>query len=356
MEQNHCTTKTGKWKQLTERDRYKIEAYFQAGLKAQEIAEHIGCSKRTIERERRLGMTPQLKAATKAIKSCGDIQVQCVYLADVAQRRHEENAARKGRGLKIGKDHGLARHIEHKIKTEKWSPAAIIGELCQRGWRYNVRICVKTLYNYIDQQLFLGITNEDLPYKKNQGDQRAKSSRTVAWNNRDGKSIEERPDKVNRRKDFGHWEIDLVVGRKGTKPVILTLLERQTRKSLYVLVKNKSQKEVLQALRRLQRRVKGNFTQVFKSITADNGSEFLDGEGLKCATKCEEVYYAHPFSSWERGSNENGNRMLRRFLPKGTDFSKLKPKELQRIEDWVNNYPRKIFGYKTANDMYAAIL
>ena len=356
MEQNHCTTKTGKWKQLTERDRYKIEAYFQAGLKAQEIAEHIGCSKRTIERERRLGMTPQLKAATKAIKSCGDIQVQCVYLADVAQRRHEENAARKGRGLKIGKDHGLARHIEHKIKTEKWSPAAIIGELCQRGWRYNVRICVKTLYNYIDQQLFLGITNEDLPYKKNQGDQRAKSSRTVAWNNRDGKSIEERPDKVNRRKEFGHWEIDLVVGRKGTKPVILTLVERQTRKSLYVLVKNKSQKEVLQALRRLQRRVKGNFTQVFKSITADNGSEFLDGEGLKCATKCEEVYYAHPFSSWERGSNENGNRMLRRFLPKGTDFSKLKPKELQRIEDWVNNYPRKIFGYKTANDMYAAIL
>ena len=301
-------------------------------------------------------MTPQLKPATKAIKTCGDIQVQCVYLADVAQRRHEENAARKGRGLKIGKDHGLARHIEHKIKTEKWSPAAIIGELCQRGWRYNVRICVKTLYNYIDQQLFLGITNEDLPYKKNQADQRAKSSRTVAWNNRDGKSIEERPDKVNRRKEFGHWEIDLVVGRKGTKPVILTLVERQTRKSLYVLVKNKSQKEVLQALRRLQRRVKGDFTQVFKSITADNGSEFLDGEGLKRATKCEEVYYAHPFSSWERGSNENGNRMLRRFLPKGTDFSKLKPKELKRIEDWVNNYPRKIFGYKTANDMYAAIL
>ncbi len=98
MEQNHCTTKTGKWKQLTERDRYKIEAYFQAGVKPQEIAEHIGCSKRTIERERRLGMAPQLKPATKAIKACGDIQVQWAYLADVAQRRHEENAARKGRG------------------------------------------------------------------------------------------------------------------------------------------------------------------------------------------------------------------------------------------------------------------
>ena len=114
------------------------------------------------------------------------------------------------------------------------------------------------------------------------------------------------------------------------------------------------QKEVLQAIRRAHRRVKGDFTQVVKSITADNGSEFLDGKGLQKAAKCDEVYYAHPFSSWERESNENGNRILRRFLPKGTGLSTLKPRELKQIEDWVNNYPRKIFGYKTANDMYAA--
>ena len=356
MEQCHCTTHTRKWKQLTEQDRYKIEAYFEMGMKPQEIAERIGYSKRTIERELRLGRTEQLRPATKAIKTCGEVQMQRVYLADAAQRRHEENAARKGRGLKIDKDHDLARHIEHKIKTEKWSPAAVIGDLCQRGWGYDVRICVKTLYNYIDQQLFLSITSEDLAYQKKRGSRASRSRRTIAWNNRDGKSIDERPEAVNSREEFGHWEIDLVVGRKGTKRVILTLVERQTRKSLYILVKNKSQKEVIQALRRLQRRVKGDFTQVFKSITADNGSEFLDGEGMKRAAKCSEVYYAHPFSSWERGSNENGNRMLRRFLPKGMDFSTLKPKELQRIEDWVNNYPRKIFGYKTANDMYAAMI
>ena len=106
----------------------------------------------------------------------------------------------------------------------------------------------------------------------------------------------------------------------------------------------------------MQRRVKGDFTHVFKNITADNGAEFLDGEGIKRAAKCGEVYYAHPYSSWERGSNENGNRMLRRFLPNGTDFSKLKPKELQRIEDWGNNDPCKIFGYKSSNDMYAAMI
>lgn len=163
----------------------------------------------------------------------------------------------------------------------------------------------------------------------------------------------ERPESVDSREEAGHWEIDLVVGKQGTKPVILTLVERKYRKSLYVLVKNKTQKEVLAALRKAQRRAGGNFDHVFKSITADNGSEFLDSEGIKRSANCAEVYYAHPYSSWERGSNENGNRILRRFVPKGTDIGELTEIELQRIEDWVNNYPRKILGYKTANEMAA---
>ena len=162
-----------------------------------------------------------------------------------------------------------------------------------------------------------------------------------------------RPKEADERTESGHWEIDLVVGKQGTKPVILTLIDRKTRKSLYVLVKNKTQKEVILAIKRVRRRVGGNFDAVFKTITADNGSEFLDSEAIKKAAKCDEVYYAHPYSSWERGSNENGNRILRRFVPKGTDIGKLTQKELQRIEDWVNNYPRKIFDYKTANEIAA---
>ena len=118
-------------------------------------------------------------------------------------------------------------------------------------------------------------------------------------------------------------------------------------------MKNKTQKEVIKAIKKLRRRVGGNFDEVFKTITADNGSEFLDSEAIKKAAKCDEVYYAHPYSSWERGSNENGNRILRRFIPKGTDIGKITATQLQKIEDWVNNYPRKIFGYKTANEMAA---
>jgi len=271
----------------------------------------------------------------------------------VGQRKHDEQAANKGRGLKIGHDHELARHIENKIKNEKWSPDAVIGSIKAEGWPFKTTICTKTVYNYIDKEIFAGISNKDLWVKKDGKKREHKKIRTVALNNKNGKSITERPKEVDERTERGHWEIDLVVGKQGTKPVILTLVERQTRKSLYILVKNKTQQEVIAAIKRARRRVGGNFNAVFKSITADNGSEFLDSESIKKAAKCSEVYYAHPYSSWERGSNENGNRILRRFVPKGTDIGKLTIQELQRIEDWVNNYPRKILEYKSANQFAA---
>ena len=158
MEQIHSATSKRKWKQLTEKDRYRLEAYFNVGMKAQEIAERMGYSKRTIERERALGLTEQVKPASKS----GTLQKQWVYLADVAQKRHEENSANKGRPLKIKNDHRLMEYIESKIKNEKRSPAAILGDLEQKGWPFDTRICIKTLYNYIDRKLFLGISDKEL--------------------------------------------------------------------------------------------------------------------------------------------------------------------------------------------------
>ena len=342
MGQGQSTTKARKWKQLTEKERYKIEALSQQGLAPAEIGKQLGRDRRTIEREIARGLTLQRNS---------DWTERTVYLADVAQRKHDEAAANKGRGLKIGHDHKLAEYIEEKIKTENWSPDTVIGRIKEQEKQFATSICTKTLYNYIDSGVFAEISNDDLWVKKEKRKRGYKKVRTVALNNRNGKSISERPKEADERTEEGHWEIDLVVGKQGTKPAIMTLVERKTRQSRYVLIKNKTQKEVLAALRRLRRRVKGDFSAVFKTITADNGSEFLDGEGIKKSIKCDEVYYAHPYSSWERGSNENGNRILRRFVPKGTDIGKLTAKELQRIEDWVNNYPRKIFGYKTANEM-----
>jgi len=94
---------------------------------------------------------------------------------------------------------------------------------------------------------------------------------------------------------------------------------------------------------------------VFKSITADNGSEFLNYEAMErsvsggCRTH---IYYAHPYSSWERGSNENANRIIRRFIPKGSDISKFTRKQIQTIEDWINNYPRKILDFETPEERF----
>jgi len=351
MEQIKDSTKKRTWQQLNEKERYKIEALFEQGLSPAQIGEQLGKSKRTIERERKLGLVEQ-KRMNPSNKKYEELYiVEWVYKADAAQRRHDENAANKGRGLKIGHDQRLADYIEEKIKHDKWSPDAIVGRMKAEG--FSTDICTKTVYNYIDAGIFREVTNKDLWVKRNGKKRNYKKIRTVALNNSKGKSITERPAEADGRTEKGHWEIDLVVGKQGTKPVILTLVERVTRKSLYVLAKNKTQKEVIAAIKRARRRAGGNLDEVFKSITADNGSEFLDGEAIKKAAKCGEVYYAHPYSSWERGSNENGNRILRRFVPKGMDIGKLTAKELQRIEDWVNNYPRRIHGYKTANEMAA---
>jgi IS30 family transposase len=346
MGQEQNITEQKKWEQLSEKDRYKIESLFQEGLSAAEIGKRLSPNRdrRTIERELAHGMTLQRNS---------DLTEKKVYLADVGQRVHDEKAANKGRGLKIGHDHALARYLEQKIGEEGWSPDAAIGAIKAQSLEFSVSLCTKTVYNMIDRGDFLNLTNEDLAIKRNGVKRPYKRVRSVALNNKNGKSITERPQEADDRTEMGHWEIDLVVGKQGTKPVILTLVERKTRKSLYILVKNKTQKEVISAIKRLRKRVGGDFSCVFKTITADNGSEFLDSDSIKKAAKCDEVYYAHPYSSWERGSNENGNRILRRFVPKGTDIGKLTPIELQKIEDWVNNYPRRIFGYKSANQMAA---
>jgi IS30 family transposase len=342
MGQDNDITKEKKWKQLSEKERYKIEGYCQSGMRAKEIGELLGRDRRTIEREIERGLTLQRNS---------DLTERTVYLADAGQRKHEEQGANKGRGLKIGYDHELAKFIKVKIKEERWSPDAVIGYIKAQGLIFETSICTKTLYNYIDRGIFADISNDDLWIKKDEEKRGYKKVRSVALNNKDGKSIEERPREADERTESGHWEIDLVVGKQGTKPVILTLVDRKSRKSLYVIAENKTQAAVIAALKKVAKRVKGDFGAVFKTITADNGSEFLDSEAMKKAAKCGEIYYAHPYSSWERGSNENGNRILRRFIPKGTDIGAITETELRRIEDWVNSYPRKLLGYKSANDI-----
>lgn len=348
MGQDQHSTKARRWKQLSEGERYKIEGMLQEGLTPYEIGRQMGRDRRTIEREIKRGRVIQVDSMWRE---------RLQYCADTGQRKHNEQAANKGRSLKIGHDHKLAKHIEKKIGEEKYSPDAVIGEIRIKGIKFEVYICTKTLYNYIDKDIFLNISNKDLPVKKDKKKRKCQRVRKVALNNLKGRSIDERAEGINRRKGTGDWEMDCVVG-KG-KACLLVMTERTSRKELIFKLKARKQECVKEILDKLERKHKGRFSEIFKSITMDNGGEFLNCEALEASClnpkkKRTICYYAHPYSAWERGSNEVANKLIRRFVLKGTNIDRLTKADIRRIEHWMNNYPRRMFGYRTANEMFAA--
>lgn len=340
------TTESRKGKHLTYLERLRIECLFKEHMKPAEIAQRLERNRRTIERELATGM----------VELEGTINTRWEYSADLGQKSHDEKATNKGPGLKIGKDHKLAAYIEEKIIKDKYSPEAVIGEINAKGMKFDTTICTKTLYNYISNDLFLNISNKDLWVKRN-GLKRKQRKVRKTHKMVKGKSISERPQKVEERNELGHWEMDTVVGGKnGKKDVLLVLSERCSRKELIFKMKEKSQHEVIKALNRLERKHGGRFKKLFQTITVDNGTEFLDYDGIEKSLfskkKRTQVYFAHSYSSWERGTNENINKMIRRFIPKGADISLYSEEDIKRIETWINNYPRRILGYFSANKIY----
>jgi IS30 family transposase len=329
MEQSNYTTNRKKHKHILEKDRYTIEQMLNAGREIPDIVDIIGCSERTLKREIKRGTWEYLDGKTYEIKT--------KYSWDVAQRKHDENAKNKGRYAKINDVPELRKFIENQIKTHKYSPEAALMKAKNEG--DEVEISVKTLYNNIDSGE-IGVTRKDLLRKD--GWKQDKSKPRKALNNLKGESIDNRPAEANDRSEYGHWEIDLVVSCKGGKGALLTLTERKNRQEIIRKLPDKKQKSVLKALKSLRK------SHEFKTLTADNGSEFLDFKSIENALKCK-VFYAHPYSSWERGSNENANGMIRRFFPKGTDFGKVSLKRIQAVENWINDYPRRILGGISAN-------
>ena len=118
---------------------------------------------------------------------------------------------------------------------------------------------------------------------------------------------------------------------------------------------SQSPKNVVRFINKLEKKYGKQFKKIFKSITVDNGSEFSDVKGMEKSIfngQRTKVYYCHPYSSWERGSNERMNREIRRLIPKGTAIGKLTPTEIRHVQDWVNSYPREIFGYVSSEELY----
>jgi IS30 family transposase len=303
------------------------------------IMEVIGCSEKTFKREIERGTHEYLDTS---------LELRRKYSWDVAQRKHEENGANKGRYAKINDEPELRLYLENKIKKEKYSPEAAL--LAAKTEGFSIAITVKTLYNNIDSGE-IDIGRDDLLRKE--GWKQDKSKPRKSLKNIKGESIDKRPETANERSEYGHWEMDLVVSCKSGNGALLTLTERMTRQEIIIRLPDKTQRSVKRALDRLERRYGTGFKEKFKTITTDNGSEFLDFKSLEQSRGTKEkrfkMYYAHPYSSWERGSNENANGIIRRFFPKGTDFSKVKVAKIQEVEDWMNNYPRRILGGISAN-------
>jgi len=325
--------------------RLKIEQMYNDGRKPKEIADALHYHLSTIYRELARG---------KYEHTLTDLTTEIRYSPDIAQKKAEENMTALGPQLKIGNDHKLAQHIEKKIADDGYSPAAVIGEIKEQGLEFDTTICEKTLYNYIHAGLFARLTCEHLP---RHGKVKKEYTRVRASRAPRGESIENRPAEVKDRKVFGHWEMDTVVGKKGgKKDVLLVLTERKTRDEIIRKIKDKTMHSVVQAVNGLERKYGKYFPHIFKSITVDNGCEFQDYEGIAKSVlrkgKRTDVYFCHPYSSYERGSNENNNLLIRRWFPKGTDFGDVTHKRVHEVEDWINNYPRELFDFKTAHQLF----
>lgn len=346
MKPKKYSTKKKKYVHLSEVDRYKMEALLEGKKSVPEIAMILGRDKSTIYREKKRGTVSRLQS---------DLQEKMQYRANVAQNKYVKQGRNKERALKIGKDKKLEEYIRNKLVKERYSPDAIIGEIKAKGLKFEGMMCTKTLYNYIGAGIFSGISNKNLWEKRKKKKRKYKTVVRVSTKNRLSRSIEERSDKINERKEYGHWEGDCVKGPQGKKTSLFTLSERKTREEIIIKIEQGTQEAIKSSIDRLEREYGVGFKVKFKSITFDNGVEFLDWKSLEVSVlvlgeQRTTTYFAHAYSSWERGTNENQNRMIRRFIPKGTDIADIDDKEIKRIQDWMNNYPRKILGYKTANE------
>lgn len=335
------------FKHLSQNDRIKMETMLNSGHKVVEVAEYLHVHRSTIYREIKRGEYTHRNS---------DYTEETRYSSDLGQKNHDWNAQGKGQNIKIGNDRPLAEYIEGKIIEDKYSPEAALAAAAESGIEFTTSISVRTLYRYIDKGIFLKLTNKDLPVKG----KRKKHNKRVKVQKRAsaGESIENRPDEVKDREIFGHWEMDTVKGKQGvTKSCMLVLTERKTRDEIIVKLPDQKAASVVEAIDRLERKWGDMFTKVFRSITVDNGVEFSDYEGLERSVLHEGekrtfAFYCHPYSSWERGSNENNNRLIRRHIPKGEDFDEKQDRDIEYIENWINNYPRGIFGFKTSAQLF----
>ncbi|HES8950266.1 TPA: IS30 family transposase, partial [Streptococcus pyogenes] len=300
-------------------------AYLKMGKKPVEIARLLGRHCSTICREIKRGSVDQVKDKN------GKQTFFNAYFADSGQRVYETNR-QKNSYLKLN---GCSARFIAQLESALTANIRLHSvDSFVQTYKVNhpeeVVPSTKTIYRYIKEGL-LAIKPIDLPKMVSI---RKRSKKVMKTNKKTlGKSIEERPEYINDRSEFGHWEIDLVLGKKTkSEAVMLTLVERQTRYALGVKLEDKQSQTVNRAVTHLISQYP------IASITADNGSEF----SLLSTLEAVDVYFAHPYSSHERGTNENFNGLLREYVPKGISLNPLTSEELDNYLTAINERPRRL--------------
>jgi len=320
MSYRHCTPV----------ERGQIEVLRNQGLSCAAIARILGRHPSTISRE-----VQRNGSATG-------------YLAEPAQARYHH---RRRTCRPTGKldDEPLREYVAEKIAEEQWSPELVAGRL---SMDYpdapEMRLCHETIYRAIyDNGHYLSFLRDYLPQARPKRRRRGqgKTRRASLIPNRVG--IAERPAAVDQRTEPGHWEGDLVVG-KGQDGFITTLVERTSRVLQAVKTETRRAKEVRQAV--VETLLDWPASWV-KTITFDNGSEFREHEAMTQELGAA-VYFADPYSAYQRGSNEQVNGLLRRYLPKGTSFKSLTQDQLDRLVNRINQRPRKCLAYRTPTEVF----
>lgn len=350
MSDTNNTTKSNKkqYHHLTIKQRAQIEILLMAKDKDGKrlfsnnyIANAIGVDKSTISRE-----------INKRIKSKINVMSGKItnkpYNAVDAQNDYNFKRGLSKTEYKLEKYPKMAKFIEDKIKIDKWAPDVIVGYMkahnmfSQEGF---CEITTPTIYNAIRYGI-INVKISDTRRMKYDPKYEYKEKSQVSESKLDY-SIDKRPEEIDKRLVFGHFELDTVIGKRdGIHECLMTLTERKTRFEMVFKLQAKTSKEVVDKFDKIKIFMKKNFNKVFKSITTDNGSEFSDFLGIIKDTKAK-IYFCHPYFSGEKETNEKSNSIIRYFIPKGELIENYSYEDINNIVEWMNNYPRKILNYKT---------
>jgi len=313
------------YKQLTSDERDLIAIHHANGFSLSEIARMLNRDKSTISRE----LTRNRSKSSK------------IYLSSQAHKRAKKRKKQAATKEEL-KCHKIRNFVKNKL-IEGWTPQIIAGELALNPKK--LKISHESIYLYIYKKRPDLVQYLPRAHKK-------RFKRVPKSNKKNNRiphriSIDQRPEEINNRSEFGHWESDAIVSKQ-SKVALSVSIERISK---LVKIKKIKQNKANLFSRAIIRRMKGLPACARRSITYDNGLENVYHELINDQLNTDS-YFCNPYHSWEKGSVENVNGLIRRFLPKKTDFAKITHKRIKEIEFLLNNRPRKCLGFKTPNQVF----